>query len=279
MGKRNKKLPAIEEGFNLWTLGLPFREYHGMDEVSEKLKLQAFMVDGCYGDEDEIDLGYDTSEILEGFYIFVMKGSLDIRLRTLGVGSPGQHGLTRWQLLLRLAAKIQMGSFTNGEDWRMVTTITGTFHWGPERPSFANGAVVFLTPRDCSVLEHWCRTKAVQLQSKHAVVSAEYMQLFGAAMRECEKCVPPGPDNGRERFITRRASTINELSWFGAPQYVEHMMRVPDIESHHSLSFEGSEWLLRDPAMKEEKPGSNGQAKSWAYKRVRHRGNSWTGIF
>ena len=173
MGKRNKKSPAIEEGFNLWTLGLPFREYHGMDEVNEKLKLQAFMVDGCYGDEDEGNLGYDTSEIVGGFYVFVMKGSLDIRLRTLGVAAPGQHELSACQMLLRLVAKIQMGCFTNGEDWRMVTTITGTFHWGPERPSFANGAVVFLKPRDCAVLEHWCRTKEVQLQSKHAVVSAE----------------------------------------------------------------------------------------------------------
>ena len=106
MGKRdkksNKKLPEVEEGFNIWTLGLPFREYHGIDEVNEKLKLQAFMEDGCYGDEDEIDLGYDTSEIRGGFYIFVMKGSLDIRLRTLGVASPGQKGLTKWQLLLRV---------------------------------------------------------------------------------------------------------------------------------------------------------------------------------
>ena len=142
----------------------------------------------------------------------------------------------------------------------MVTTITGTFYWGPERPSFANGAVVFLKPRDCAVLEHWCRTKEVQLQSKHAVVSAEYMQLFGAAMRECEKCVPPCHDEGRQRFITRRASTINELSWFAAPEYSEHMMRALDIESHHSLSFEGSEWLLREPAQKEQKSGPNGQA-------------------
>ena len=86
------------------------------------------------------------------------------------------------------------------------------------------------------------------------------MQLFGTAMKECEKCVPPGPDNGRERFITRRASTINELSWLGAPQYVEHFMRVEDIASHHSLSFEGSEWLLREPAQKEQKSGPNGQA-------------------
>ena len=98
------------------------------------------------------------------------------------------------------------------------------------------------------------------LQSKHAVVSAEYMQLFGTAMKECEKCVPPGPDNGRERFITRGASTKNELSWLGAPQYVEHFMRVEDIASHHSLSFEGSEWLLREPAQKEQKSGPNGQA-------------------
>ena len=33
-------------------------------------------------------------------------------------------------------------------EWRTVTTMTGAFHWGPERPSFANGAVVFLHPRD-----------------------------------------------------------------------------------------------------------------------------------
>ena len=279
MGKRNKKLPEVEEGFNIWTLGLPFREYHGIDEVNEKLKLQAFMVDGCYGDEDEINLPYDTSKIVGGFYIFTMKGSLDIRLRTLGVGSPGQRGLTRWQLLLRLAAKIQMGCFTNGEDWRMVTTITGTYHWGPERPNFANGAVVFLKPRDCGMLEHFCRTKEVQLQSKHAVVSAEYMQLFGTAMREGEKCVPPGPDNGRERFITRRAATINELSWFGAPQYVERLMRVADIESHHSLSFEGSEWLLRAPGKKDQEPRSNGQAKVWMYMRQRYRVESWAGTY
>ena len=164
-------------------------------------------------------------------------------------------------------------------EWRTVTTMTGAFHWGPERPSFANGAVVFLKPRDCPVFERWCRRKEVQLQSKHAVVSAEYMQLFGTAMRECEKCVPPGPDNGRERFITRRAITINELSWFAAPRYVERLMRVADIESRHSLSFEGSEWLLRDPSAKEEKPGSNGQAKVWMYMRQRYRVESWAGTY
>ena len=70
-----------------------------------------------------------------------------------------------------------------------------------------------------------------------------------------------------------------ELSWLAAPEYSEHMMRALDIESHHSLSFEGSEWLLRDPATKEQKPGSNGQAKSWAYKHVRYRVNSWAGNF
>ena len=86
------------------TLRLPFSWNPCIGEVNEKLKLQAFLVDGCYGDEDEVNLGYDTSEIRGGFYIFVMKGSLDIRLRTLGVSSPGQHGLTKWQLLLRLAA-------------------------------------------------------------------------------------------------------------------------------------------------------------------------------
>ena len=274
MGKRNKTLPVVEEWFHLWQLGLPFREYHGIDELNEKLKLQAFMVDGCYGDEDEIKLGYDTSEIRGGFYIFVLKGSLDKRLRALGVASPGQHGLTESQLLLRLAAKIQIGYFTNGEDWRTVTTTTGIFRWGPERPSFASGAVVFLTPRDCPVLEHWCRTEAVQLQSKHAVVSAEYMQVFATAMRECEACVPPGSVEGREKLITRRRSTIYELSWFAAPQYSEFMMRVRDVESHNCLRFAGTERLLKGNARKEQN-----QAKCWRYTRHSYRVESWAGTY
>ena len=280
MGKsKNKKLPAVAERFPLWTLGLPFAEYHGIDEVNEKLKLQAWMVDGIYGDEDEVKLWYCTSEFGGGFYIFVMKGSLDIRLRTLGVGSPGQKDLSGCQLLLRLVAKIQMGCFTEGQDWRMVTTITGTYHWGPERPSFANGAVVYLHPRDCPTLEEWCRTKQVTLQSKHAVVSAEYMPLFGAALRESEKCVPPCPDDGRQRFMTRRASTVNELSWFAAPEYVERLMRVDDMESHQSLSFEGSDWLIREPGKKEQEPGKNGQAKVWMYLKQRYRVESWAGTY
>ena len=78
-------------------------------------------------------------------------------------------------------------------------------------------------------------SRGIFASTRHAVVSAEYMQLFGTAMKECEKCVPPGPDNGRERFITRGASTKNELSWLGAPQYVEHFMRVEDIASKSPL--------------------------------------------
>ena len=112
----------------------------------------------------------------------------------------------------------------------------------------------------------------MQLQSKHAVVSAEYMQLFGTAMREFEKCVPPGPDYGRERFISRRASTINELSWFEAPQYVEQIMRPLDIERTGYLSFEGSELILQRPAVKDER-------KTWAYKRQLYRMESWAGSY
>ena len=54
MGKRNKKLPEVKQKFNLWTLGLPFMAYHGIEEVNEKLKLQAAL---------EINAGYDRSEI------------------------------------------------------------------------------------------------------------------------------------------------------------------------------------------------------------------------
>ena len=149
----------------------------------------------------------------------------------------------------------------------MVTTTTGTFHWGPERPSFANGAVLYLTERDCSVVEGWCRTNLLQLQSKHAVVSAEYMRLYGAAMRDCERHVPPN-----KRYAAKRANTINELSWFEAPQYVEQIMRPLDIERTGYLSFEGSEWVLKRPAVKNER-------KTWAYKRQRYRMESWAGSY
>ena len=91
MGKRKSKLPVVPEELNLWTLGLPLTPEGGIDELNEKLKLQAFMVDGIYGDELEVNLGYDTSEIVGGFYVFVMKGHMGIRLRTLGVAAPGQH--------------------------------------------------------------------------------------------------------------------------------------------------------------------------------------------
>ena len=54
MGKRTKKLPEVEEKFNLWTLGLPFMACHGIEEVNEKLKVQAVL---------EINVGYGRSEI------------------------------------------------------------------------------------------------------------------------------------------------------------------------------------------------------------------------
>ena len=149
----------------------------------------------------------------------------------------------------------------------MVTTTTGTFHWGPERPSFANGAVLYLTERDCSVVEGWCRTNLLQLQSKHAVVSAEYLRLYGTPMRDCARHVPHN-----KRFAAKRANTINELSWFEAPQYVEQIMRPLDIERTGYLSFEGSEWVLQRPAVKDER-------KTWAYKRQRYRMESWAGSY
>ena len=90
------------------------------------------------------------------------------------------------------------------------------------------------------------------------------MQLFGAAMREYEKSVPPGPANGKDQYLARRASTMHELSWFGASQYVEHRMWLPDIESNHSLTFEGSEWMFKEPAGRDE-------SETWAYRRQRYR--------
>ena len=177
------------------------------------------MADGCYGEEDWVDPGYDTSTIAKGFYIFVMKGCLSTRLRTIGVAAPGQAHLTANQIALRAVAKVQASYFTTGDDWRRVTTPTGAFCWGPERPDFAGGAIVFLSPRDCPKIEQWCRTGVAWLQSKHTVVSSEYMPLFGNTLSESDLSVPPGPKNSRVKFMARQACMIENVSWFRSPEY------------------------------------------------------------
>ena len=89
---------------DLLTQGLPLVDQHTTDEINVKLKVQAFMSDGCYGDEDDINWGCDMSTIAGGFYIFEVKGCLETRSRTIGVATARQTKLNKYQFLLRLVA-------------------------------------------------------------------------------------------------------------------------------------------------------------------------------
>ena len=49
-------------------------------------------------------------------------------------------------------------------------------------------------------------------------------------------------------------------------------MRPVDIESNDYLNLEGSEWVLKNPAARDE-------PKLWAYTRQRYRMESWAGSY
>ena len=58
-----KQDPALMEVSSLWALGSVSKETHAIEVINQEMRLSAFMVDGCYGDEEEITLGYDVSNV------------------------------------------------------------------------------------------------------------------------------------------------------------------------------------------------------------------------
>ena len=74
-------------------------------------------------------------------------------------------------------------------------------HGLPERPSWANGAFVYLTPRHAAEIQETMLATGTRLylQSKHILVSEEYKDL----VQDVLSLRIDGP--GREAFLTRRA--------------------------------------------------------------------------
>ena len=122
---------------------------------------------------------------LWGFvWLLVVKGNLSHRIELLGVEKPEQ-ALTEPQRRLRIAAREQ-----------------GFDAEPPERPSWANGAFVYLTQEHAADIQQGIRESGVKLLSKHILVSGEFKDALKAAL----DAKPDG--SGREAYQIRRAGEI-----------------------------------------------------------------------
>jgi hypothetical protein len=121
----------------------------------------------------------------------------------------------------KLGAELPWGDLSAPQ--RQLKNIAREQPWGGdaadglvERPLWANGAFVYLTPRHAAeFLASWrsswrswrssCRESCMPLylETKHILVSEEYRALVGEVLSAC----PEGP--GREAFLLRRAGVID----------------------------------------------------------------------
>jgi len=123
-------------------------------------------------------------------WLLVVKGNLRHRIEKLGV-EKADADLSQGQRRLREAARLQnFGPGQAGEPEH------------PERPAWANGAFVYLTPNHAAKICQAAEVSGLQLQSKHVLVSEEYRAL----VKEVLATGPNGP--GREAFLLRRAGAV-----------------------------------------------------------------------
>jgi len=119
--------------------------------------------------------------------LLVVKGNLRHRIEKLGMEkSPPQ--LSEDQAKLREIA-VEMG-------FDCAT---------PERPDWAGGAFVYLTRYHVGLIDATVQGHGLQLQSKHVLVSEEYVELVKTVL-----VATPG-GSGREAFLTRRAGVIEKM--------------------------------------------------------------------
>ena len=117
------------------------------------LQVDAFLAECNDTGRNNVELEYSTEDFMPGVYVFELKGSISHRLEMLGSASPGQTELSQNQMTLRRIACAQNQSFTVTYDWRQVVTDFGTYVWGPDRPTFTNGASCYLMHRDAGIVE------------------------------------------------------------------------------------------------------------------------------
>ena len=82
-----------------------------------------------------------------------VQGSLGWRLSAMGLASDVQRDLSRDQMLLRDIATQQLEEAVDTCSWRdQESPHGGTYRVGPERPHWARGAILLLTPEHYQAL-------------------------------------------------------------------------------------------------------------------------------
>ena len=190
-------------------------------------QLAAFKAEGNDTGANNVELEYSTKDFMPGFYVFELKGSTAHRLEMLGSASPGQIGLSQNQMKLRRLARAQNQSFTVTYDWRQVVTDFGTYVWGPDRPTFTNGASCYLMHRDAGIVEEAFRTGRIKLMSKHVIASAEYIPLIITALNDDTYA-----RLGRERYLFSRAGDPERVYWYRYRIYRKQVLS-PELAAGH----------------------------------------------
>ena len=205
-------------------------------EAAIAAQLEAFKAEHNDTGANNVELGYSTKGFMPGFYVFELKGSTAHRLEMLGVASPGQIGLSQNQMKLRRIACAQNQSFTVTYDWRQVVTDSGTYVWGPDRPTFTNGAPCYLMHRDAGNVEEACRAGRLQLMSKHVIASAEYIPLIVAALSDGTFSDDTGVRRNRKGYVFSRAGHPGNVYWYRYHQYVQRELPSESAEGHLALA-------------------------------------------
>jgi len=123
-------------------------------------------------------------------WLLVVKGNLRHRIDKLGV-EKADADLLEGQRRLREVARLQnFGPGQAGEPEH------------PERPAWATGAFVYLTPNHAAKICEAVEVSGLQLQSKHILVSEEYRALV-------KEVLATDPNRtGREAFLLRRTGAV-----------------------------------------------------------------------
>ena len=178
-----------------------------------------------------------------GYYTFVLKGSLALRLAALGVFSECQPGLSASQLKLRDIADEQSVHFDEPRAWRAQNT---RHRRGPERPACANGACCFVNPGDARVLQRQIRTGALTLQSMNMVVSREYMPFVARTMSiamHAGKCLALRDLlRGQLGFLLKHSMEIKSLWWQPARGQAREVT-YQTLHFHYDALYPLADWL------------------------------------
>ena len=152
----------------------------------------------------------------------------------------------------------QQKHMTDKVGWRTVQTDEGEQSWGPERPSFSNGALCYLNKRDAKAVERKVADGKLNLMSKHIVISAEYVPVLCEvyktvyAMWNTERVMNAIP--GRKAYTFVRAALLCDFDWYGTDSHGPIAMKMWDVR--HKVEWASAIDRFEDRAfVADERPG------------------------